>query len=77
MIFIFAHGLVLGKQVRNVKLLGLIPDMLYTVNGKTLRGDTLMKYGINIETETKASYAPWSEMGDYFSKIIEVRGARK
>jgi len=73
-IFIFAHGLVNGEQVRDVKLQGLIADMPYTVNGKILMGDTLMKCGIDIAAETDA---PYHGMGDYFSRVIEVRGIRK
>ena len=77
-IFIFAHGLIAGEQIRNIKLRGLIGDMLYDINGKRFSGDTLMKYGFDLMDELKDDFPKYlaEPIGDFYSKIIEVREAK-
>ena len=52
--------------------------MLYEINGKRLSGDTLMKYGFDLMDELKDDFPKYLEepIGDFYSKIIEVREAK-
>jgi len=62
-IFLFAHGLNFGEDITNLKPICLDGNAVYSVNEKHISGDTLMKYGLNIQTPR----------GDYQSMIIEIK----
>ncbi len=77
-LFVFAHGLIAGDQVKNVRLRGLVPDMLYEINGRRVSGDTLMKYGLDLMDELRhmGAFPNYLQepIGDFFGKAIEIRG---
>jgi len=62
-VFAFGNGLNWRQRIPPLKLRGLEPDTKYEVEGiGTFSGDTLMKFGIEIEL-----------FGDYASKVIVIK----